>query len=61
MGYRELQGVLGRPVARIFYGEVRLNKETDRRGRGGGELVCLRLDFEHFEKLAISYTFNLPK
>ena len=36
MGYRELQGVLGRPVARIFYGEVRLNEETDRTRPGGG-------------------------
>ena len=54
MGYRELQGVLGRPVARIFYGEVRLNEETDRTRPEGGELVCLRLDFEHFKKLAIS-------
>ena len=36
MGYRELQGVLGGPVARIFYGEVRLNEETDRTRPGGG-------------------------
>ena len=48
MGYRELQGVLGRPVARIFYGEVRLNEETDRRGRGGGGVGLSETGFRAF-------------
>ena len=60
VGYSRLQGVVGRPVARIFYGEVRLNEDMDRT-RPGGKLVCLRLHFEHFEKLAISQTLNLQK
>ena len=60
VGYRELQGVLGRPVARIFWGELQLNEETDRT-KPGGKLVCLKLHFEHFEKLAIFQTFNLEK
>ena len=48
---------LHRPVARIFYREVRSNEETDRTrlemqvfgGAGEGELGCLRLHFVHFE------------
>ena len=53
-----------RPVARIFYGEVRSNEETDQtlpESLGWGELACLRLHLEHFEKLGISQTFNLQK
>ena len=33
---------------------MRPNEET-----GWGQLGCLRLHFEHFEKLGISQTFNL--
>ena len=61
------------PVARIFYGEVRSNTETDQTmleaqvfvggagggGGGGGRISCLRLHFERFENLGISQTFNL--
>ena len=30
-------------------------------GGGRGKLGCMRLYFEHFEKLGISQTFNLQK
>ena len=36
-----------RPIAKMFYGEVRSNEETDRTGPEGG---CY---FERFEKLVI--------
>ena len=54
---------MSRPVARIFYGDMRSNEETDRprpegaEGGGGGGVKavgCLRLHYERFEKLAIS-------
>ena len=48
MGYRELQGVLGRPVAGIFYGEVRLNEETDRTRPGGGGVGLSETGFRAF-------------
>ena len=60
-GYRELQAVLGSPLARIFKGGGGATKREDGPNEAGGKLVCLRLHFEHFEKLAISQTFNLQK
>ena len=62
-----------RPVDKIFYGGgdiQRVDGPNDVRGaslwgRGGGGGLCegglgnLRMDFEHFEILDISQTFNL--
>ena len=60
-----------RPVDNIFYGEVTSNELTDQimseaqvSGEEGGGLCegglgYLRMDFEHFEILDISQTFNL--
>ena len=59
-----------RPVDKIFYGKVTSNEYTDQmmqvsgEGGGGGGLCegglgYLRMDFEHFEILHISQTFNL--
>ena len=51
--------LMSRPVARIFYGDMRSNEETDRprpegAGGGGGGGLRERLHYERFEKLAIS-------
>ena len=68
MGYRRFQGVTGsysglQGVTRgsrqarsrdfLWGGAIKRGDGPNEAG-GGGELVCLRLDFEHFKKLAIS-------
>ena len=53
-------------IARIFYGEVRSNEETDETMPKAqvsrvGRIRLPETAFEYFEKLGISQTFNLQK